>query len=51
MSATVLTHDDDDVHLFDYFACFHGHNFFNIIYLALSGFPWGSNREESPLRT
>ena len=47
MSATVLAHDDDDdnVHVFDpmgdgplffaYFACFHCHSFFNMIYLAL----------------
>ena len=51
MSATALAHnddnddDDDDVPLFDsdggrtpfldYFAFFHGHSFFNIIYLAL----------------
>ena len=44
MSATVLAHDDD-VHLFDpigdgplfliIFSCFHGHSFFNVIYLAL----------------
>ena len=42
MSATVLAHDDDDddhpsssSSFLDYFACFHGHSFFNIIYLAL----------------
>ena len=46
MSTTVLAHDDDDddAHLFDPMGdgplfliiyCFHGHSFFNIIYLAL----------------
>ena len=53
MSATVLAHedddddDDDDVHLFDPIAPL----ILLVFMVIVSGFPWGANREESPLRT